>query len=151
MAPRSLPEDPTVCHNCGASGPEPLLLDLEGDGVHLSGLDDPVLFDLDGDGLVDLATWTARGSDDAFLFLDRDQDRNVDGAGELFGSVNGRHSFEALQKLDWIKNGGNDDGVIDHRDRAWASLRLWIDRDHDGISAADGGMEALAGNQRRQQ
>jgi len=137
------PVDPTVCHNCGNNGPEPLILDLDGDGIALSGPEDPVTFDIDGDGVPDLTTWTARGSDDAFLYLDTDHDRFVDGGGELFGSVTGRHSFEALQKLDWPENGGNDDGIIDHHDRAWARLRLWIDRDHDGRAASSGEIVTL--------
>jgi hypothetical protein len=135
---------PTVCHNCGSNYPEPMILDLDGDGIQLSGLDDPVIFDIDGDGLLDVTTWTARGSDDAFLVFDRDHDRDVDGAYELFGSATGRHSFEALSKLDWTENGGNGDGVIDHRDRAWHRLRLWVDADHDGIAANSGEIRTLA-------
>src|SRR5256885_1557197 len=35
------------------------------------------------------------------------------------------------------KNGGNGDGAIDTRDAVFASLRLWIDSNHDGIAQAD--------------
>lgn len=137
------PSDPTVCHNCGATGPEPLILDLDGNGIQLSGLADPVIFDIDGDGILDTTAWTARGSDDAFLILDADGDRFVDGAKELFGSATARHAFEALSRHDWPENGGNEDGVIDQKDRVWAHLRLWIDADHDGSSAPNGEIVTL--------
>lgn len=138
------PPDPTLCHSCDSPYPEPLILDMAGDGISLSGLDDPVLFDVDGDGLVDLSGWTARDSDDAFLVLDTDGDGFVDDGTELFGSATATHSFEALSKLDWPEYGGNEDGVIDHRDREWHNLRLWTDADHDGTSVRSGELRTLA-------
>lgn len=138
------PTDPTVCHNCSQPGPEPLILDMNGDGIALSGIEDPVMFDVDGDGIIDVTSWTAPGSDDAFLVLDDDGDGFVDGGRELFGSATASHSFEALSKLDWPEYGGNEDGVIDHHDREWHNLRLWTDRDHDGTSARTGELQTLA-------
>lgn len=35
------------------------------------------------------------------------------------------------------ENGGNNDGIIDPRDRIFTSLRLWIDLNHDGVCQPD--------------
>ena len=51
----------------------PLILDLDGDGIDLSSIEDGVTFDLTGDGVRDETAWTdAQNSfDDAFLVLDK--------------------------------------------------------------------------------
>jgi hypothetical protein len=105
---------------------DPLVFDLSGNGVATSGLDDPVLFDLDANGVFDACGWTARGSDDAFLFFDRNRNAQVDDGSELFGdSTNlpggslAAHDFEALASYDRYERGGNEDGVISAGDYIW--------------------------------
>jgi hypothetical protein len=128
---------------CGTPGGcSPLVLDLDGDGIATSGDDDPVVFDLNGDGSPELLTWVARGSADAFLWIDINNDRVVDDGRELLGvgtilpdGRRARDGFEALQIYDRPENGGNGDGIISAADHVWGRLRLWIDRDHDGRSA----------------
>lgn len=44
---------------------------------------------------------------------------------------------KALAQYDRREFGGNNDGRIDANDRVFKKLRLWIDKNHDGISQPD--------------
>jgi hypothetical protein len=110
----------------------PLVVDLDGDGIHLS--KQRIRFDLAGTGE---AVWIqAIKGRDALLTLDLDGDSRVGSGRELFGNSTacgaGRctDGIEALQQHD-----ANRDGYIDHRDPVYALLRLWRDRNRDGASS----------------
>jgi hypothetical protein len=131
---------PTYCvNNICVDHPSPIIIDLENDGIHLTGLDDPVWFDIDADGKLELMSWTDRS--EGLLALDRNGNGSIDDGGELFGTAtrlaNGTRAsngYVALAELDsWIFS-GNGDGHLDSADAAFGSLRLWTDRNHDGIS-----------------
>lgn len=120
---------------------ELLVLDLDGDGLFLSDRYTPVRFDLDGDGAPETTSWTAAGRSEGFLWLDVDGDGKVGGATELVGSalrLPGHEpladAFAALAELDRPARGGNGDGRLTAADRAWNELRVWVDRDHDGVA-----------------
>ena len=133
---------PTACHNCtGTTNPEPLILDLNGDGIHTTSLEvAPVNFDLTGDGVDDVTSWTDWRTEEGILYFDHNRNGVIDGGGELFGDATvmpdgqrAPHGFIALAVYDGRPNGGNEYGVISPGDRVWGILRIWVDRNHDGL------------------
>lgn len=113
---------------------DPLVLDLDGDGIETVAATGGILFDHDGDGTKHGSGWV-RG-DDGFLVLDKNGNGAIDNGSELFGvdylKQNGSKAtdgFDALRDLD-----ANSDGLFDLNDAEYANVRVWRDLNQDGIS-----------------
>lgn len=94
---------------------------------------DGVYFDLNGDGTLRKVAWTKPGAEVAFLALDRNGNGVIDNGSELFGNrtvAGASNGFEALRQL----SGDLTGGVLDSADSFFASLLLWTDANHNGIS-----------------
>ncbi|AWK40593.1 S8 family serine peptidase [Photorhabdus laumondii] len=116
---------------------DPLLLDLSGNGVHMTDIRDGVLFDMDNSGTLKRSGWADRNT--GILVID-DGSGQIKNAGQMFSEyyggkagINGaagekkfKEGFGALASED-----ANKDGVIDERDPIWSKLRVWVDGTHD--------------------
>lgn len=115
---------------------DPLVLDLDGDGIETVGLEKHILFDHQADGTKNATGWVAK--DDGLLVMDRNGDGQITTGQELFGDNtvlnNGKkakNGYEALADLD-----SDTDGLITASDTKFNDLRVWQDINQDGVSQA---------------
>lgn len=121
-------------------GLDPLVLDLDGDGIELTARSIATKFDGNFDLYAERTGWIS--PDDGMLARDIDGDGKITDGRELFG---GREAgFTVLGRLDGNGDGlvsaaddgladFNGDGVVDARD-VYASLKIWRDLDRDGTT-----------------
>ncbi|EBR9811897.1 LysM peptidoglycan-binding domain-containing protein [Salmonella enterica subsp. enterica serovar Teshie] len=135
----------------GASGPDtseairvsdPLVIDLNGDGVKTISKSAGIVFDHDGNLFAENTGWIS--SEDGLLVLDKNQDGKIDSGKELFGGNTeledgtlAKNGYEALQRYD-----ENKDGVIDKNDSIWGKLKIWQDKNTDA-TVGDGELFSL--------
>ncbi|MEM6478740.1 MAG: hypothetical protein AAF647_06810, partial [Pseudomonadota bacterium] len=114
-----------------ASFEDPLVLDLDGDGIETSQIREKggIYFDHDGDYFKELTGWL--DADDGFLALDKNGNGRIDDISELFGGV-GILGTDELAQYD-----SNEDGVIDALDAVFSKLLVWRDFNQDGESQED--------------
>ncbi len=104
---------------------DPLVLDLNGDGVKLTSLNgSKVNFDFGGDGFAEKTGWVS--AQDGLLTLDKNNNGRIDNGSELFGSAT-EDGFAALARYDL-----SNDGVINASDAVFSKLRVWRDANGDG-------------------
>lgn len=117
---------------------DPLVLDLDGDGIELTTLASfAPQFDLNGDGFAERAGWVS--SDDGMLAIDLNANGSIDNGGELFGNA-ATAGLAALAAYDT-----NTDGFITATDAAFSDLRIWRDLNQNGQSD-EGELSTLTDN-----
>jgi hypothetical protein len=113
----------------GSSQPQeadPLLLDLDGNGIEVTEADSAQPFDMFGSGTPVAVTFPTAG--DAFLAVDQNMNGRIDSGKELFGDQHGAaNGFAELAKYDQ-----NLDQIIDSNDAVYKQLLLFGDLDADG-------------------
>jgi len=131
---------------------DPIVIDLDGDGVELLGADEGVAFDTDADGDTENIGWVA--ADDGLLVSDVNGDGIINDMSEVLSPEfnldeknpgNLTSSLEVLSLYD-----DNKDGVIDASDGIYDDLQVWQDSNSDGktdegelISLADRGITSI--------
>lgn len=124
---------------------DPLALDLDNDGIETIAINPtaPILFDHNGDGAPSATGWLK--GDDGWLVNDLDQDGKITSGKELLGvdtdiTVGGvtrkaTTGFEALRALDSHQD-GDGKNLFDSRDAAFSQLRIWQDKNQNGVTDA---------------
>lgn len=109
------------------SGEDPLVLDLDGDGIELTAVSNvSTRFDIDGDGFAEGTGWVQR--DDGILVLDKNGNGTIDDINELFG-IGFTSGFSELEALD-----SNQDNWFDALDADFGKVQIWQDLNQDGVS-----------------
>ncbi len=108
---------------------EPLVLDMDGDGIELVGIEAGVTYDTDGDGIGEVTGWVA--PDDAMLVYDMGHDGDISDVNELMFSET---AIEARNELDVLRilYDTNQDGRFNAADDAWNDFALWQDKNLNG-------------------
>ena len=142
---------------------DPLILDLNGDGVKLTSYAQRVvLFDIDNDGgSKEITGWVAANTittgtipainTDGIVVWDPSNTGVISNISQTFSEYFGGNAgsngnagtkpyangFAALKSLDAVAAGGNNDGHFTSADALWSSVKVWVDDNADGISFKD--------------
>lgn len=110
---------------------DPLILDLDGDGIETISVKDGVNFDFDNNGFAEKTGWV--GKDDGLLVRDINHNGQIDNGGELFGDLTAADEFEAKNGFEALKYyDTNGDNIINHLDEIYSELRVWQDANQNG-------------------
>lgn len=113
--------------NAGRRVFDPLVLDLDGDGIELVSIEQSTAqFALNADGFREQTGWVK--GDDGMLALDANGDGKINNINELFGDAL-TDGFDELKTLD-----SNNDKIINASDTKFSQLKIWRDLNQNGIT-----------------
>jgi hypothetical protein len=113
----------------------PVVLDLNGDGVHFLSMAAGVTFDYNGDGVKEATAWAS--PQDGILVHDANHNGTVDNASEFVFGSGSTTDLQALAAFDT-----NHDGKLSAADADYGSFAVWQDANSNGVVDA-GEMSSL--------
>ncbi len=121
---------------------DPILVDLDGDGIKTTTVKDGIYFDHQADGLAETSAWV--NEEDGILAIDKNNNGFIDNGSEIFGDnyVKGDGSlagsgFDALRDLD-----SNNDGIINSSDENFGLIKI-LKGDGNLISLEEAGITSI--------
>lgn len=108
----------------------PIVFDLEGDGLELTGVDHSMVVSRLSSGELARTSWV--GPTDGILAVDRNGDGQINQLSEISfvqDKEGAKTDLEGLQA--WDTNG---DGKLNALDEGWGQLKIWVDRNQNGRS-----------------
>ncbi len=129
-------------NGAGTPGADPILVDLNGDGVKTTTLENGVYFDHEVDAFAEKSAWV--DENDGILVIDKNGNGVIDNGGEIFGdnyikSDNSKATsgFDALKDLD-----SNNDGIISVEDESFGLIKI-LKGDGELISLEEAGIVSI--------
>ncbi len=121
---------------------DPILVDLNGDGIKTTTLENGVYFDHGKDGFAESSAWV--DENDGILVIDKNNNGFIDDGSEIFGDnyvkSNGNkasNGFDALRDLD-----SNNDGIISVEDENFGLIKI-LKGDGSLISLEEAGIVSI--------
>lgn len=114
------------------NGVAPIALDLDGDGLNLSTVDDSNIIVQTAQGGLSKVGWV--GPTDGFLAVDRDGDGKINKLSEISfiqDKPGATSDLEGLKTWDT-----NNDGLLDKNDANFDKILLWVDANQNGRSTS---------------
>lgn len=108
----------------------PIVFDLEGDGLELTGVDHSMVVSRLSSGELARTSWV--GPTDGILAVDRNGDGQINQLSEISFVQDREGAQTDLEGLQgWDTNG---DGKLNALDEGWGQLKIWVDRNQNGRS-----------------
>ena len=122
-----------------------MLIDIDGDGIETTSVENGVYFDQENDGFAEKSAWV--GKDDGVLAYDKNNNGRIDDGNELFGDsyvktdgTLATSGFDALSDLD-----SNGDGIINSEDTNFQSIKI-LKGDGTLLSLDEAGISTISLN-----
>ena len=143
-----LPDFAQQFNNAAQTDPiyrDPLLIDLNGDGITTTDVNNGIYFDHDVNGFAEKSAWVS--NDDGILAFDVNNNGVIDNGSEIFGDAFlkqdgslAQSGFDALSSLD-----SNNDNIIDANDSQFNNIKI-LKGDGSLISLAEAGIVSISLN-----